>query len=50
MLYSPRNPLVRVYLLPDESNFYQTKVKHKSLSPKFKETFVFKVSERRTDG
>lgn len=43
MLYSPRDPFVRVYLLPDESNYYQTKVRHRTLSPKFKEKFTFKL-------
>lgn len=43
MFYSPRDPFVRLYLLPDEINYYQTKVRYRTLSPKFKETFTFQI-------
>ncbi|GAB6025396.1 synaptotagmin XV [Chamberlinius hualienensis] len=43
MFYSPRDPFVRLYLLPDEITYYQTKVRYRTLSPKFKETFTFKI-------
>lgn len=38
-----RDPFVKVFLLPDEDNFQQSKVKKRTLSPKFNETFIFKV-------
>lgn len=42
---APRDPFVRVYLLPDEDSFRQTEVKRRTLSPKFHETVKFKIEE-----
>jgi len=38
-----RNPYVNVYLLPDDSKSYESKIKKKTLDPRFEEKFVFKV-------
>uniref|UniRef100_A0A8D2JIU3 C2 domain-containing protein n=1 Tax=Varanus komodoensis TaxID=61221 RepID=A0A8D2JIU3_VARKO len=38
------NPLVKIYLLPDERRFLQSKTKRKALNPQFDETFVFQIS------
>ncbi|XP_023235770.1 synaptotagmin-15-like [Centruroides sculpturatus] len=40
-----RDPYVRIYLLPDEENYLQSKVRKRTLSPKFNEKFTFKVEE-----
>ena len=37
------DPYVKVYLLPDRKNKFQTKVHRKTLSPEFNENFVFPV-------
>ncbi|XP_040075200.1 synaptotagmin-15 isoform X2 [Ixodes scapularis] len=42
---APRDPFVRVYLLPDDDTFRQTEVKRRTLSPKFEETVTFKIEE-----
>lgn len=42
---APRDPFVRVYLLPDDDSFRQTEVKRRTLSPKFDETVTFKIEE-----
>ncbi|CAN7992914.1 unnamed protein product, partial [Ixodes hexagonus] len=42
---APRDPFVRVYLLPDEDSFRQTEVKRRTLSPKFDETVKFNIEE-----
>uniref|UniRef100_T1IV10 Uncharacterized protein n=1 Tax=Strigamia maritima TaxID=126957 RepID=T1IV10_STRMM len=42
--HDARDPFVRVYLLPDESNFQQTKCRRRTLSPRFNETFHFQLS------
>ena len=41
-----RDPFVRVYLLPDERRFMQTKSKPQSCNPTFNETFVYHVRQR----
>ncbi|XP_013401578.1 synaptotagmin-15 [Lingula anatina] len=40
---APRDPFVKLYLLPDERTCQQSKVRRKTLSPKFNESFVFQV-------
>lgn len=40
-----RDPFVKIFLLPDEENFQQSKVRKRTLSPKFNETFIFKIPE-----
>lgn len=44
LINSPRDPFVKVYLLPDEETFHQSKIRKRTLSPKFHETFTFDVS------
>lgn len=44
MTYEPRDPFVRVYVLPDESHFQQSKVRKRTLSPRFNETFSFEMN------
>ncbi|CAH1795271.1 unnamed protein product [Owenia fusiformis] len=41
---TPRDPFVKLYLLPDERTCQQSKVRKKTLTPKFNETFVFQVA------
>ncbi|KAG8176876.1 hypothetical protein JTE90_026586 [Oedothorax gibbosus] len=41
---SPRDPFVKIFLLPDEENFRQSKIRKRTLNPKFNETFEFNVS------
>ncbi|ETE69023.1 Synaptotagmin-15 [Ophiophagus hannah] len=38
------NPLVKIYLLPDERRYLQSKTKRKNLNPQFDEDFVFQIS------
>ncbi|KAJ7324337.1 hypothetical protein JRQ81_017357 [Phrynocephalus forsythii] len=38
------NPLVKIYLLPDERRYLQSKIKRKNLNPQFDEHFVFQIS------
>lgn len=38
------DPYVKVYLLPEGKQKYETKIKYKNLSPIFNETFSFNVS------
>ncbi|XP_066477487.1 synaptotagmin-15 [Tiliqua scincoides] len=38
------NPLVKIYLLPDERRYLQSKTKRKNLNPQFDENFIFQVS------
>ncbi|XP_028584286.2 synaptotagmin-15 isoform X2 [Podarcis muralis] len=38
------NPLVKIYLLPDERRYLQSKTKRKNLNPQFDENFVFQIS------
>jgi hypothetical protein len=45
MNHAPRDPFVRIYLLPDENNFHQSLVRKKTLSPKFNETFKFELNK-----
>ncbi|XP_031812121.1 synaptotagmin-15 isoform X3 [Sarcophilus harrisii] len=40
------SPLVKLYLLPDERRFLQSKVKRKTSNPQFDENFIFQVSSR----
>ncbi|XP_071034552.1 synaptotagmin-15 isoform X2 [Parasteatoda tepidariorum] len=44
LINSPRDPFVKVFLLPDEENYQQSKIRKRTLAPKFNETFTFKVS------
>ncbi|XP_015273029.1 PREDICTED: synaptotagmin-15-like [Gekko japonicus] len=37
-------PFVKIYLLPDERRYLQSKIKRKTLNPQFDEDFVFQVS------
>ncbi|XP_054716780.1 synaptotagmin-15-like [Uloborus diversus] len=37
------DPFVRVYVLPDERRYVQTKMKKKTCNPKFEESFVFQI-------
>ncbi|XP_022246549.1 synaptotagmin-15-like [Limulus polyphemus] len=38
------DPFVRIFLLPDERRYLQTKVAKKTCNPKFEEQFIFQVS------
>ena len=38
------DPFLRLYLLPDEKRYLQSKMKRKTRSPTFKETFMFTMS------
>ncbi|XP_042315321.1 synaptotagmin-15-like [Sceloporus undulatus] len=38
------NLLVKIYLLPDERRYLQSKTKRKNLNPQFDENFVFQIS------
>ncbi|XP_072612559.1 synaptotagmin-15 [Vulpes vulpes] len=40
------SPLVKLYLLPDERRFLQSKTKRKTSNPQFDEHFVFQVSSQ----
>ncbi|XP_050196168.1 synaptotagmin-15 isoform X3 [Myiozetetes cayanensis] len=40
------SPFVKIYLLPDERSYLQSKTKHKTLNPQFDENFVFQVSSK----
>ncbi|NXP49664.1 SYT15 protein, partial [Heliornis fulica] len=40
------SPFVKIYLLPDERSYLQSKTKQKTLNPQFDENFVFQVSSR----
>ncbi|XP_009999451.1 PREDICTED: synaptotagmin-15 [Chaetura pelagica] len=40
------SPFVKIYLLPDERSYLQSKTKRKTLNPQFDENFVFQVSSR----
>uniref|UniRef100_A0A2K6V0W6 C2 domain-containing protein n=1 Tax=Saimiri boliviensis boliviensis TaxID=39432 RepID=A0A2K6V0W6_SAIBB len=40
------SPLVKLYLLPDERRFLQSKTKHKTSNPQFDEHFIFQVSSK----
>ncbi|XP_022243077.1 synaptotagmin-15-like isoform X2 [Limulus polyphemus] len=42
---TPRDPFVKLYLLPDEENCQQSKVRRRTLNPKFHETFKFSVTK-----
>lgn len=42
---TPRDPFVKLYLLPDEENFQQSKVRKRTLNPKFHETFKFSINK-----
>lgn len=37
------SPFVKIYLLPDERRYLQSKIKRKTLNPQFDENFVFQV-------
>ncbi|XP_055875241.1 synaptotagmin-15-like isoform X3 [Biomphalaria glabrata] len=40
------DPFVRLYLMPDERRYLQSKMRKKTCHPKFEETYVFQVSHR----
>nr|XP_022315982.1 synaptotagmin-15-like isoform X2 [Crassostrea virginica]XP_022319655.1 synaptotagmin-15-like isoform X2 [Crassostrea virginica] len=40
------DPFIRLYLMPDERRYLQSKFKKKTCNPKFEESFVFQVSYR----
>uniref|UniRef100_A0A8D0L4G5 C2 domain-containing protein n=1 Tax=Sphenodon punctatus TaxID=8508 RepID=A0A8D0L4G5_SPHPU len=40
------NPFVKIYLLPDERRYLQSKMKRKTLNPQFEEDFIFQVSSK----
>uniref|UniRef100_A0A8C6JCD9 Uncharacterized protein n=1 Tax=Melopsittacus undulatus TaxID=13146 RepID=A0A8C6JCD9_MELUD len=40
------SPFVKIYLLPDERSYLQSKMKRKTLNPQFDENFVFQVSSK----
>ncbi|ESO89388.1 synaptotagmin 15b [Lottia gigantea] len=40
------DPFVRIYLIPDERRYLQSKFRKKTCNPKFEESFVFQVSLR----
>ncbi|NWW43472.1 SYT15 protein, partial [Pedionomus torquatus] len=40
------SPFVKIYLLPDERSYLQSKTKYKTLNPQFNENFVFQVSSK----
>ncbi|BFZ02988.1 hypothetical protein BsWGS_06027 [Bradybaena similaris] len=40
------DPFVRLYLMPDERRYLQSRFRKKTCNPKFEETFVFQVSHR----
>ncbi|XP_067155918.1 synaptotagmin-15 [Apteryx mantelli] len=40
------SPFVKIYLLPDERRYLQSKKKRKTLNPQFDENFVFQVSSK----
>ncbi|CAL1530169.1 unnamed protein product [Lymnaea stagnalis] len=40
------DPFVRLYLMPDERRYLQSKLRKKTCHPKFEETYVFQVSHR----
>lgn len=44
LVNAPRDPFVKVFLLPDEENFHQSKIRKRTLTPKFNETFEFNVT------
>lgn len=41
----PRDPYVKLFLLPDDKTYRTSKVRKKTLSPIFNETFVFQVNQ-----
>ncbi|XP_067409033.1 synaptotagmin-15 [Emydura macquarii macquarii] len=40
------SPFVKIFLLPDERRYLQSKTKRKTLNPQFDENFVFQVSSK----
>ncbi|XP_074856208.1 synaptotagmin-15-like [Carettochelys insculpta] len=40
------SPFVKIYLLPDERHYLQSKTKRKTLNPQFDENFIFQVSSK----
>ncbi|XP_037255139.1 synaptotagmin-15-like isoform X1 [Falco rusticolus] len=40
------SPFVKIYLLPDERSYLQSRTKRKTLNPQFDENFVFQVSSK----
>ncbi|GFV08822.1 synaptotagmin-15 [Trichonephila clavipes] len=45
LVNAPRDPFVKVFLLPDEENFHQSKIRKRTLTPKFNETFEFNFTK-----
>lgn len=43
------DPFVRIYLMPDERRYLQSKLRKKTCNPKFEESYVFQVSHKSFD-
>ncbi|OQR73062.1 synaptotagmin-15-like, partial [Tropilaelaps mercedesae] len=43
------DPFIRIYLMPDERRYLQTKFKKKTCNPVFDETYVFQIPARHMD-
>ncbi|KAL5019350.1 hypothetical protein ScPMuIL_005072 [Solemya velum] len=43
---SPRDPFVKVFVLPDETACHISKVRRKTLTPVYNETFVYKMAQQ----
>ncbi|XP_046369955.1 synaptotagmin-15-like isoform X1 [Haliotis rufescens] len=43
------DPFVRLYLMPDERRYLQSKFRKKTCNPKFEESYVFQVNSRTID-
>ncbi|XP_018495754.1 synaptotagmin-15 [Galendromus occidentalis] len=43
------DPFIRIYLMPDERRYLQTKYKKKTCNPVFDETYVFQIPNRHMD-
>lgn len=43
------DPFVRIYVLPDERRYVQTKTKKKTCNPKFEENFIFQIPNKNAE-
>lgn len=43
------DPFVRIYVLPDERRYVQSKMKKKTCNPKFEENFVFQIPSKNAE-
>ncbi|CAI9735089.1 synaptotagmin-15-like isoform X1 [Octopus vulgaris] len=43
------DPFVRIYLMPDERRYLQSKLRKKTCNPKFEESYIFQVSHKSFD-